>query len=77
MQKQHKPFQDQGRHTAAYIRAQKDKLMQSVTDSHADLALDSFYKHVSTVLQIRVLHQPHAPQCHYWSHSEGMDDSKG
>ena len=49
MQKQHKQFQDQGRHTAAYIRAQKDKLMQSVRDSHADLALDSFYKDMSAL----------------------------
>ena len=49
MQKQHKQFQDQGRHTAAYIRAQKDKLLQSVRDSHADLALDSFYKDMSAL----------------------------
>ncbi len=34
----------QGGRTAGYIRAQKDKLMQSVRGSHPDPALDSFYK---------------------------------
>ena len=39
----------QGGHTASYIRAQKDKLMQSVRGSYADPALDSFYKGMSVL----------------------------
>jgi len=36
-------------HTAGYIRAQKDKLMQSVRGSHPDPALDTFYKGMSAL----------------------------
>ncbi len=49
MQKQRKQFQDQGRHTAAYIRAQKDELMQSVRGPQPDCALHSFYKDMSAL----------------------------
>ncbi len=49
MQKQRKQDQNQGRHTAAYIRAQKDKLMQSVKSPQSDLVLDSFYKDMSAL----------------------------
>ena len=46
---QRKQDQDQGRCTAAYIRAQKDKLMQSVRGPHPDSALGSFYKDMSAL----------------------------
>ncbi|DBB02389.1 hypothetical protein WJX82_011675 [Trebouxia sp. C0006] len=39
----------QGGHTAGYIRAQKDKLMQSVRGSYPDPVLDSFYKGMSVL----------------------------
>ncbi len=48
MQNLRKQHQDQGRRTAAYIRAQKDKLMQSVRGP-SDLALNSFYKDMSAL----------------------------
>jgi len=49
MQKQRKQAQNEGSRTAAYIRAQKDKLMQSVRGPKPDLALDSFYKDMSAM----------------------------
>ena len=39
----------QGGHTSGYIRAQKDKLMQSVRGSYPDPVLDSFYKGMSVL----------------------------
>ncbi|DBA80126.1 TPA: hypothetical protein ACH3X2_007606 [Trebouxia sp. C0005] len=49
MQKQRKQAANQGRCTAAYIRAQKDKLMQSVRGPQPDLALDSFFTDMSAL----------------------------
>ena len=49
MQKQRKQAEHQGSHTAAYIRAQKDKLLQSVRDPRPDLALDSFFRDMSAL----------------------------
>ena len=49
MQKQGKQDQNQGRHTAAYIRGQKDELMQSVRGPQPDSALDSFYKDMAAL----------------------------
>ncbi len=49
MQKQHKQAQNQGSCTVAYIRAQKDKLMQYVRGPQPDPALDSFYKDMSAL----------------------------
>ncbi|DBA80125.1 TPA: hypothetical protein ACH3X2_007606 [Trebouxia sp. C0005] len=48
-QKQRKQAANQGRCTAAYIRAQKDKLMQSVRGPQPDLALDSFFTDMSAL----------------------------
>ncbi|KAL0053455.1 hypothetical protein WJX82_005921 [Trebouxia sp. C0006] len=48
-QKQGKQDQNQGRHTAAYIRGQKDELMQSVRGPQPDSALDSFYKDMAAL----------------------------
>ena len=49
MQKQRKQDQGQGRRTAAYITAQKDKLLQSVRGPQPDSVLDSFYKDMSAL----------------------------
>ena len=49
MQKLCKQDQDQGRRIAAYITAQKDKLMQFVKGPQSDLALNSFYKDMSAL----------------------------